>query len=116
MEPVIGSPFPYQEVAQERGGCKTPAEVEQLVCELRPRLVTTEYAQHGVLAIQWQLRQLGVAPLPEVWIINRILKRHGLVGQPTDQSHGPPQPRLAVPGPDVVHQLDLVEPRYCTGG
>jgi putative transposase len=52
----------------------------------------------------------------EVWTINRILKRHGLVGQPTYQPHGTPYPSVAVPGPHVVHQLDLVGPRYFTGG
>jgi putative transposase len=102
--------------APRRLPAKTPAEVERLVCEIRQRLVTTKYAQRGALAIQWQLRQLGVAPLPEVWTINRILHRHGMVGQPTYQPRGTPYPTLALPGPHVVHQLDLVGPRYFTGG
>lgn len=67
----------------QRVVAKTPGDVEQLVCEIRQRLVTAQYAQRGTLAIQWQLRQSGVAPLPELWTINRILTRRGLVGQPT---------------------------------
>jgi putative transposase len=95
---------------------KPPEEVEQLVCKIRERLVTTKYAQRGAFAIQWQLLQLGVQPVPEIWTINRILKRHGLVGHPTYQPRGIPYPRLAAPRPHVVHQLDLVGPRYLTGG
>jgi putative transposase len=102
--------------APRRVASKTPEDVERLVCEIRQRLVTTKYAQRGALAIQWQLEQLGVAPLPEVWTINRILKRHRLVGQPTYQPRGTPYPTLPAPGPQIVHQLDLVGPRYLTGG
>jgi transposase len=97
--------------APRRLPAKTPVAGERLVCAIRQRLVTTTYAQHGVLAIQWPLRQLGVAPLPEVWTINRLRKRHGLVGQPTYQPHGTPHPSVAVPGPHVVPQVALVGPR-----
>ena len=38
----------------------TPAALEQLVCEIRPRLVQTRDAQRGAFAIPWQLQQLGV--------------------------------------------------------
>jgi hypothetical protein len=69
-----------------------------------------------VRAIQWQLRQLGVAPWPEVWTSTRILKRHGLVGQPIAHPRGTPDPSLAAPGPHVVPQLDVVGPRSFTGG
>jgi putative transposase len=60
---------------------KTPPDVERLVCEMRQRLVQTRYAQRGAFAIQWQLQQLGVQPLPAIWTINRILHRHGLAGK-----------------------------------
>jgi transposase len=62
---------------------KTPQSVERLVCEIRKRLVQTRYAQRGAFAIQWQLQQLGVQPLPEIWTINRILHCHGLAGKHT---------------------------------
>jgi hypothetical protein len=103
-------------VPPRRLPANTPAAVERLGCEIRPRLVTTQYAQRGALASHWPRRQLGVAPLPAGWTINRLLHRHGLVGQPTSQPRGTPSPPLALPGPHVVHQLDLVGPRSCTGG
>jgi hypothetical protein len=67
---------------------KTPAEVDPLVGDIRPRLVTTTYTQGGVLALPWPRHPLGGAPWPEIWTIKRLLKRHGLVGQPTDQPRG----------------------------
>jgi hypothetical protein len=66
---------PHQVVA------KLPVKVARPVCEIRQRLIPTKYAQHGALAIQWQLQQLGVESLPALWTINRLLKRHGLVGK-----------------------------------
>jgi putative transposase len=95
---------------------KTPQAVECLVCEIRQRLVQTRYAQRGAFAIQWQLQQLGVQALPEIWTINRILHRHGLAGQRRYQPRGTPYPALAAQLPHQVHQLDLVGPRYLTGG
>ncbi len=94
---------------------KTPVAVERLVCAVRRRLQATRYAQKGALAIQWQLQQLGVAPLPTIWTINRILKRQGLVGKPSYLPRGTPYPALVPQCPNDVHQLDLVGPRYLQG-
>ncbi len=102
--------------APKRVPRKTPEVVERLVCEIRKRLAATKYAQKGALAIQWQLRQLGIQPLPTIWTINRILKRQGLVVKPTYQPRGKPYPALAAQQPNDVHQLDLVGPRYLQGG
>jgi transposase InsO family protein len=57
-----------------------------------------------------------VQPLPAIWTINRILHRHGLAGRHPYQPRGPPYPALAAQRPHQVHQLDLVGPRYLTGG
>ena len=95
---------------------QTPAGVARVVCDVRQRLVTTKYAQKGACAIQWQLQQLGVEPLPAIWTINRILKRHGLLVKPTATPRGTPYPAPASPYPNDVHQLDLVGPRSLTGG
>ena len=100
----------------QRAGPKTSRKVEHLVCQSRPRLGTTTYAQGGALGLQWQLQQLGVEPLPELWTINRILKRHGLVEKPIYQPRGTPYPALAAPRPNTAHQLDLVGPRDLKGG
>lgn len=95
---------------------RLPDTVAQLVCAIRQRLATTKYAQRGALAIQWELRQLGVAPLPAAWTINRILKRHGLVARPRYTPRGTPYPAVVARRPHHVHQLDLVGPRYLRGG
>jgi hypothetical protein len=102
--------------APPRLPAKTPAEVEPLVGDIRPRLVTTTYAQGGVLALPWPRHPLGGAPWPEVWTIKRLLKRHGLVGQPTDQPRGTPYLSVAAPGPHGVPQVAWVGPRDGTGG
>jgi putative transposase len=91
---------------------KTPISITQMVCEVRKRLVKTKYAQKGALAIQWQLKQLGVKPLPATWTINRILKQQSLVDKPTYSPRGTPYPALEVTQPNDVHQFDLVGPRY----
>ena len=102
--------------APRRVATKTAEQVEHLVCVLRERLAKTKYAQKGALAIQWQLRQLRVHPLPALWTINRILKRHGLVVKARYQPRGIPYPRRLPTRPNDVHQLDLVGPRYLEGG
>lgn len=102
--------------APKRVPTKTPDEVERLVCKVRQRFVSTKYAQKGALAIQWQLQQLGVNPLPQIWTINRILKRHGLVVKPVYVSQGKPYPAVLLRQPYDLHQLDLVGPRYLQGG
>lgn len=104
-----------QSRAPHRVTSKTPPAVEHLVVKIRSRLVTTKYAQRGALAIQWQLQQLGVVPLPAIWTINRILKRQGLLGTPSYLPRGTPYPALAPRHPNDVHQLDLVGPRYLQG-
>lgn len=105
-----------QSRAPHRRPTKTPAQLETLICAVRRRLVATKYAQKGAFAIQWQLQQLGVAPIPAIWTINRILRRHGLLVKARYQPRGKPYPAVAVQGPNHVHQLDLVGPRYLQGG
>jgi transposase InsO family protein len=83
-----------------------------MVCQIRNRLLRTKYAQKGALAIQWQLKQLGVEPLPAIWTINRILKRHGLLDKPVYSPRGTSYPALEAIQPNDVHQFDLVGPRY----
>ncbi|MFQ5932999.1 MAG: helix-turn-helix domain-containing protein [Nitrospiraceae bacterium] len=105
-----------QSRAPHRRPTKTSARLEALICAVRQRLVATKYAQKGAFAIQWQLQQLGVEPVPAIWTINRILRRHGLLVKPRYQPRGKPYPAVGVQGPNHVHQLDLVGPRYLHGG
>jgi transposase InsO family protein len=102
--------------APHRRPTQTPAPVERLVCAIRQRLAATKYAQRGAFAIQWQLQQLGVAPVPAIWTINRILRRHGLLARPRYRPRGTPYPAVVARRPHHVHQLDLVGPRYLRGG
>lgn len=102
--------------APHRRPTKTAAEVEHLICAVRRRLVATKYAQRGAFAVQWQLQQLGVEPVPRIWTINRVLQRHGLLVKPTYQPKGTPYPAVEPQRPNDLHQLDLVGPRYLQGG
>jgi putative transposase len=95
---------------------RTDDATERLVCEVRARLSSTRYSQRGAIAIQWQLAQLGLQPVPPIWTINRILKRNGLVSKPVYVARGIPYPAPAVSQPGDVQQLDIVGPRYLAGG
>jgi putative transposase len=101
-----------QSRAPKRLPKRTSSAIAQLVCSIRKRLVNTKYAQKGAVAIQWQLEQLRVRPLPGTWTINRILKRAGLLARPTYQPRSTPYPAFRPTHPNMVHQLDLVGPRY----
>jgi putative transposase len=115
-DPTHSSWAQYDSRAPQRLTTKTPAELEWLVGKIRQRLVQTRDAQRGASAIRWQLKQLGVHPLPESWTINRILKRDALAGQRAHQPRGTPYPAFAAQHPHRVHQLDVVRPRYMQGG
>ena len=95
---------------------KTSLEIEQVVSSVRTRLVTTKYAQRGAVAIRWELERLGIQPVPEIWTINRILKRNGLLAKPDYEPRGKLYPALAIRSPSEVQQLDLVGPRYLERG
>ncbi len=95
---------------------KLPQSVERLVCEVRTRLLGRKYSQRGAVAIQWELRQLGVNPLPGIWTINRIIARHQLRPPFLPRSHRPNYPKLEAGVPCVAHQMDLVGPRYLPCG
>jgi putative transposase len=96
----------------QRSPKKTAQAIVQLVCTIRKRLVKTKYAQKGAVAIQWQLEQLGVCPVPAIWTINRILKREGLLVKPIYRPRSTAYPNLQATAPNVAHQMDLVGPRY----
>jgi transposase len=66
--------------APENISRKTAEDIESLVISIRKTLDGRKYAQKGALSIMYELNQMGV-PSPSIATINRILKRHGLVGQ-----------------------------------
>ena len=102
--------------APRRQPRKLSKNTEQLVCEVRKRLLEHKYAQRGAVAIQWELRQLGIDPLPATWTINRIIRRHKLWRKRIRARYRPPYPKLDASAPGVLQQLDLVGPRYLSGG
>lgn len=87
--------------------------LEQLIIRIRERLENTKYAQIGAIAIAWELIKLNVEP-PQVWNINRILKRNHLIKKRKKdyQPKGKNYPSIKVNTPNMLHQTDLVGPRY----
>lgn len=95
---------------------KTDKKLKSLVCNVRSKLAKTKYAQIGALAIQWELKKLGVKPIP-IWTINRIIKRNKLVKKPKIyEKRNKLYPKIEVTLPNQLHQLDLVGPRYIGKG
>lgn len=96
---------------------KVEPEIENLVCNVRKRLSNTKYAQRGVLSIQWELKKLGLKEIPPVWTINRIIARNNLVKEPEIyEKRNKLYPSIEVNSPCVLHQLDIVGPRYLGKG
>jgi hypothetical protein len=72
------------------------------------------------LAIQWELRRLGVDPIPPQRTIERIIADEGLSRprrrQPGYVSKGAPYPVSTSVEVGTTHQVDLVGPRHLRGG
>lgn len=87
--------------------------MEQLIIQIRRRLEETKYAQIGAGAIAWELTKLNLEP-PPVWTINRVLKRNHLTKKRNKgyQSKGKDYPSIKVEASNMLHQTDLLGPRY----
>ena len=95
---------------------KTNEKTEELVCNIRERLVKTKYAQIGAIAIQWEFKKLGLKA-PPIWTINRIIKRNGLVKKPqVYEKRSKTYPEIKTTGHNQLHQLDIIGPRYLGKG
>ncbi len=98
---------------------RTSDEVRNQILAARERLVANPRAQYGSLAIQWDLRRLGIDPIPHARTIDRVLAQAGVTRprrrRPGYVSKGVPYPN---PGVEVgaLHQIDLVGPRHLMGG
>jgi transposase len=104
--------------AARRVANRTDPEVEALVLEVRARLAADPWSQVGAVAIAWELRKLGLAEVPELRTIERILARHGIVRRPRRERRTPkgtPYPEPAARGPNACHEADLVGPRHLDG-
>ncbi|MCU1600061.1 MAG: hypothetical protein JWO22_770 [Frankiales bacterium] len=97
---------------------RTAEDVRETVLRVRRELVENPRAQYGALAIAWELRKLGVDPVPQAWTINRIIAEAGL-GRPkrrgeSYRSRGVPYPHVP-DGVQQLHQVDMVGPRHLDG-
>jgi transposase InsO family protein len=71
----------------------------------------------GPLTIQWELKKLGVQHIPHTRTISRVLKRNDLVKDPKKyEKRDKLYPQIKPREPNVLHQLDLVGPRYLGKG
>jgi transposase InsO family protein len=71
----------------------------------------------GAQAIEWELDELGVEPLPSLRTINRILSREELTHRRTGayEPKGRKYPALVANEVNQVHQTDYVGPCYLNG-
>ncbi len=80
---------------------RTSGELETLILDARTRLVANPRAQYGALAIQWELRRVGVDPIPPARTIERVLARAKVTQprrrQPGYVSKGVPYPARFLP-------------------
>jgi hypothetical protein len=94
-------------------------ELAELIVAARRRLVANPRAQYGSLAIQWELRRLGVAEIPPARTIERVLARAGMSRprrrQPGYVPKGVPYPTPVDLQPGSTHQIDMVGPRHLFG-
>lgn len=79
----------------------------------------TKYALIGAFAIHKELQDLGCNP-PSVRTVHRILVRNGLIGSPPEETSvreiiDRHYPAFEISAPGMLHQLDLVGPRYLKG-
>ncbi len=99
---------------------RTSDRLRDLILAARERLVANPRAQYGALAIQWELRRLGVEPIPPRWTIERVLQRAGVTRPrrraPRYNSKGVPYPAPVGVEPGTTHQVDLIGPRHLFGG
>ncbi len=100
---------------------RTGPALEAAIINARRRLVANPRAQYGALAVQWELRRLGIDPIPPARTVERVIARAGL-SRPRRRgvgyvAKGVPYPAPAgADQPGGVHQIDLVGPRNLHGG
>jgi transposase InsO family protein len=95
---------------------RTPAEIERVVEMVRLNLYNKGHFC-GKQAIQWEMIDLEVQPLPSLSTIGRILRRRDLTYRRTGryEPKGKKYPELPALLPNQTHQVDLVGPCYLTG-
>jgi putative transposase len=99
-----------------RSARRTAATIETAIVTARRSLVQRGLFC-GAQAIAWELEALGIAPIPALRTINRILDRHALPTRRTGPyvPKGTPYPTFVVDRPSARHQTDFVGPCYLAG-
>ena len=94
----------------------TPAEMVEIVKMVRLNLYNQDLFC-GAQAIHWEMEEFGVAPLPSIRTINRILSRHSLTHRRTGkyEAKGTAYPVLPSLRANQTHQAVLVGPCYLKG-
>lgn len=95
---------------------RTPAEIEEIVEMVRLSLYNKDLFC-GNQAIQWELEDMEVHPIPSLRTISRILCRRDLTHRRTGryEPKGKAYPDLPMLLPNQTHQVDLVGPCYLSG-
>lgn len=95
---------------------RTPAEIEKIVEMVRLNLYNKGLF-FGNQAIQWEIIDMEVQPIPSLSTIGRILRRRELTHRRTGRytPKGKKYPELPALLPNQTHQVDLVGPCYLTG-
>jgi putative transposase len=95
---------------------RTPAEIERIVKMVRLSLYNKGHFC-GKQAIQWEMTDMEVQPLPSLSTIGRILRRRDLTYRRTGryEPKGKKYPELPMLLPNQTHQVDWVGPCYLTG-
>jgi putative transposase len=95
---------------------RTPAEIEKIVEMVRLSLYN-KGVFCGNQAIQWEMLDMEVQPIPSLSTIGRILRRLELTHRRTGryESKGKQYPELPALLPNQTHQVDLVGPCYLAG-
>ena len=95
---------------------RTPAEIEKIVEMVRLNLYKKGLFC-GNQAIQWEMNDMEVQPVPSLSTIGRILRRRELTHRRTGRytPKGKKYPELPALSPNQTHQVDMVGPCYLTG-
>ena len=104
--------FLSESTSPKRVHNKIPSPEEELIVEARKTLANRKYSQTGALSIMYEIERLGKES-PSISTINRVLKRNNLINASSvKQRKGIEYPNYFT----LVQQMDLVGPRYLTGG
>jgi len=95
---------------------RTATEIEDIVEMVRLSLYNKDHFC-GAQAIQWEMKDMEVQPIPSLRTISRILCRRELTNRRTGryEPKGKTYPALPMYLPNQTHQVDLVGPCYLSG-